>query len=145
MHCIYRTTFSASRCYRRSLPGRYRLNVSWYTSGSLHLYERYGTCQAILKRGLSTNDTHDADDAFVENPAASIAILLEAESAIRGGGKPDETKLGHIHPYWCDLVRLLPEVFVAKRRRDEKCGQKRFAGRCRLTSISLYRPRDPTG
>ena len=94
------------------------LGIYKHTVGSLHLYTKdIGPAKRFLSEGWQR--TAPVMPAMpTGDPTGSIALLLEAESAIRGGGKFDEAKLDSVDPYWSDLVRLL-EVFAAKKRRDQ--------------------------
>jgi thymidylate synthase len=85
--------------------------------GSLHLYTKdSGAAKRFLKEGWQRT-APVMPSMPVGNPWPSIAVLLEAESAIRNNATFDEAKLETVDAYWADLVRLL-QVFAAKKHRD---------------------------
>jgi thymidylate synthase len=85
--------------------------------GSLHLYAKDSiAAKRFLKEGWQRT-APVMPPMPAGNPWPSIAVLLEAESAIRNEGTFDEAKLNTVDAYWADLVRLL-QVFAAKRHRN---------------------------
>jgi len=93
------------------------LGVYKHAVGSLHLYTKdSGAAKRFLKEGWQRTASV-MPSMPVGNPWPSIALLLEAESAIRNKGTFDEAKLDTVDAYWADLVRLL-QMFAAKKDRN---------------------------
>jgi thymidylate synthase len=88
-----------------------------HAAGSLHLYDdKMEEVKSFLGEGLQSTKDH-MPPMPIGDPWPGIALLLQAESAIRTGEVFDDAKLDNIDPYWSDLVRLL-QVFKARRRKD---------------------------
>ncbi len=85
--------------------------------GSLHLYAQHGgAARRFLREGWQT--TAPLMPAMpVGDPWPSIAVLTEAESAIRLRAAFEMGRLGNLDPYWVDLIRLL-QVFRAYKDRN---------------------------
>jgi thymidylate synthase len=75
--------------------------------GSLHIYEADfdGARQFVDEGWQSTVDIMPEMPRCPPWPA--VAVVLEAEKAIRNGVSFDDAKLDAVDGYWVDLVRLL--------------------------------------
>jgi thymidylate synthase len=103
--------------------------------GSLHLYVRHiSFAKRFLKEGWQPTDAV-MPPMPTGDPWPSVALLIQAESAIRAAGAFDDTRLGEVDPYWGDLIRLL-QVFRSKIDKDAD-GIKALRGRM---SSSVYFP-----
>ncbi len=84
--------------------------------GSLHLYDDNADgAEAFLDEGWQS--TTPMPPMPSGDPWPNVDTLLEAESTIRCTGSFDASRLGHLDPYWADLIRLL-QVFRCKQDRD---------------------------
>ena len=85
--------------------------------GSLHLYDlNLREAEQFLDEGWqSTKIT--MPHMPPGDPWPAIDYVLTAESSLRTGTPAPTPVLGHIHPYWADLIRLL-QVFRARKDRD---------------------------
>ncbi len=90
-----------------------------HTVGSLHLYKKHdGAAKRFLKEGWQA--TAPAMPPMpLGDPWNAIALLVEAEEAIRVRGAFEAAELGSLDPYWADLVRLL-QIFRAKKDRNSE-------------------------
>jgi thymidylate synthase len=111
------------------------VGVYKHAVGSLHLYVRdTGPAKRFLREGWQRT-APVMPPMPAGDPWGSIAVLVEAESAIRNQGVVNEAMFNHIDPYWADLIRLL-QVFRAKKDRDI---DRITAVRARMSS-SVYSP-----
>jgi thymidylate synthase len=87
--------------------------------GSLHIYkEAVNAVERFMQEGYQPT-TAIMPPMPVGDPWPNIAMLLEAESAIRTGNDLDHSRLAGLAPYWLDLIRLL-QVFRHKRMRNSE-------------------------
>jgi thymidylate synthase len=85
--------------------------------GSLHIYkETVNAVERFMEEGWQPT-TAIMPPMPIDDPWRSVAILLEAESAIRTGKGLDQSRLAGVDPYWLDLIRLL-QIFAYKRTKE---------------------------
>jgi thymidylate synthase len=85
--------------------------------GSLHLYDKNSdAARRFLNEGWQSTQT-PMPPMPSGDPSPCIALLLDAELAIRTTGAFDNARLCHVDPYWADLIRLL-QVFGCKKHED---------------------------
>lgn len=103
--------------------------------GSLHLYDRdRDAAQQFLDEGWQPTDESMPPMPLGE-PWSAVALLLQAEAAIRTGQGEDIARPCDLDPYWKDLISLLQ---VLRCWKDNRCDQ--IAALRDNMSSSIYVP-----
>jgi len=93
------------------------VGVYKHAVGSLHLYERdIDAAKDFLREGFQSTKPI-MPTMPLGDPWPKVAVLLNAEEALRNGRLVDQEAASPLEPYWRDLIRLL-QVFRCKKDKD---------------------------